>query len=102
MFERTLDLIPPNGDRTTFTVSLGPAYPFEESFRCPVKFTGWGKSPPDMFGFDSLQALLLAVGMVHGILSAFVAHGGRVLYSGTDSDFDLSHFNISTDGTPTI
>ena len=87
MFERTVDLIPPSGERVTLTVTFGPPYASGEGFRCPVKFSGWTNSPPDISGFDSLQALLLAVGLVHGILSTFVASGGRVLLSGHGSGF---------------
>ncbi len=93
MFERSLDLISPDGHRVTFTVSFGPPYPSGQSYRCPVKFTGWGTSPPDIAGSDSLQALLLAVALVYSILSDFASHGGRVMYPGTDSEYDLRSFN---------
>ncbi len=93
MFERTLDLIAPNEHRVTLTVSFGPPYASGQSYRCPVTFTGWGSSPPDIAGSDSLQALLLAIALVHGILSDFVSRGGRVVYPGTDSDFDLKDFS---------
>ena len=93
VFERSLDLIEPGGNRVSFTVSFGPPYTSGQSYRCPVKFTGWGTSPPDIGGSDSLQALLLAVALVYSILSDFVSHGGCVVYPGTDSEYDLRGFN---------
>ena|SRR6185295_2236665 len=93
VIERTLDFVEPSGGRTTVTISFGPTYPVDDDYRCPVTFTGWQeKPPPDIWGFDSLQALLLAISLVHSMLVSFVEQGGRVLYAGTEDPFDLDGF----------
>jgi hypothetical protein len=56
MAERRLDLVGRSGKRVPFTVQFGPVYGEGKDFRCPVKFIGWGDSPPDIWGVDSLQA----------------------------------------------
>jgi hypothetical protein len=93
--ERTLDLLKPSGERVTFRVEFGPIHGDGQNFRCPVRFHGWGDSPPDIRGYDSLQALVLAVTLVHSILDDFVRRGGRVLWPGTDDDYDLDQFVFS-------
>jgi hypothetical protein len=89
---RTYDLLKPDGERVRFTASFGPIYQSGRDYRCPVRFSGWGNSPPDIWGQDSLQAFLLAVNLVHSILHEFIERGGRVLYSDTDVDWDLEIF----------
>jgi hypothetical protein len=90
--ERTYDLLKPDGERVRFKVSFGPIYQAGQDYRCPAQFVGWGNSPPDTQGHDSLQAFLLAVNLVHSILREFTARGGRVLYSNTDVDYQLELF----------
>jgi len=89
---RCVDLLKPSGERVSFRVEFGPIRAEGQDFRCRVRFHGWGDSPPDVWGYDSLQALLLAVELVHAILIDFVRHGGRVLRPGTSADYDLNDF----------
>jgi hypothetical protein len=95
--ERSVDLVKPTGERVHFRVEFGPIYPASKDFRCKVCFHGWGNSPPDICGYDSLQALLLAVDLVYGILADFIERGGRIFWPGTSEDYDLdawrTHFN---------
>jgi hypothetical protein len=93
--ERTLDLLKPSGERVTFRVEFGPILGDGQDFHCRVRFHGWGDSPPDIWGYDSLQALVLAVSLVHSILDDFVRRGGRALWPGTDTDYDLDEFVFS-------
>ena len=93
--ERKLDLLKPSGERLTFRCKFGPIRGDGQDFHCPVRFHGWGDSPPDIWGYDSLQALVLAVSLVHSILDDFVRRGGRVLWPGTDNDYDLNEFVFS-------
>ena len=93
--ERSVDLLKPSGERLGFRVEFGPILPDGGEFCCRVRFHGWVESPPDIRGRDSLEALLQAVGLVHGILNEFVQKGGRVLWPGTTSDYDLGHFTSS-------
>jgi hypothetical protein len=90
--ERSYDLLKPDGTRVRFTVSFGPIYQTGHAYRCPVRFIGWGNSPPDIWGQDSLQAFLLAVNLVHSILHSFIERGGRVLHLDSDEDQPLEVF----------
>ena len=89
---RCVDLLKRSGERVSFRVKFGPVRAEGQDFRCRVRFHGWGDSPPDIRGYDSLQALLLAVGLVRAILVDFVRHGGRLLWPGTSADYDLNAF----------
>ena len=90
--ERSLDLLKHSGERVAFRVEFCPVVPERRGFRCRVRFHGWVQSPPDIRGRDSLEAVLQAVGLVHGILHDFIRGGGRVLWPGTTNDYDLAHF----------
>jgi hypothetical protein len=93
--ERSVDMITAAGDRIPFRVEFGPIINDGQDCRCRVRFHGWGHSPPDIRGYDSLQALMLAVGLVHSILDDFVSHGGRIVWPGTKRDYDLDEFSSS-------
>jgi hypothetical protein len=88
--ERSVDLLKPSGERISFRVQFGPVRKLGESFRCRVRFHGWGNSPPDIWGYDSLEAVLLSITLVRSILAEFVRHGGRVLWPDTDMDYSLN------------
>jgi hypothetical protein len=90
--ERCVDLLMPSGKRVPFRVEFGPVRTEGRDFRCRVRFHGWGDSPPEIWGYDSLQALLLAVGLVRAILADFTRRGGRVLWPGTSADYDMNAF----------
>jgi len=90
--ERSVDLLKPSGERVSFRVEFGPILPEGRFFCCRVRFHGWVESPPDIRGRDSLEAFLLAIGLVHGILEHFVRRGGHVLWPGTTHDYDLVNF----------
>jgi hypothetical protein len=87
--DRTFDLLPPDQKAIRLTVYFGPIYELDNSFRCPVRFEGWGDQPRDIFGADSLQAFLLAVTYVNAALTSFINRGGRVLFPDTDQDMPL-------------
>lgn len=90
--ERSVDLRKTSGERVAFRVEFGPILPDERDFCCQVRFRGWGESPPAIRGRDSLEALLLAVGLVHSMLDDFVRRRGRLFWPGTDNDYDLAQF----------
>lgn len=87
----------PTGERVRFTATFGPIYRFEESYRCPIRFEGWGDPAPDIFGADSLQALLLAVTLLNCMLRRFILRGGHVLYPGTDDHYPLETISVEFD-----
>lgn len=89
VLQRSFDLQKPSGETVRFTVSYGPVYRSGDQFFCPVQFAGWANSPPDISGSDSLDAVLQAVALVHGILRELVRHGGRVFYPDSDVDYLL-------------
>jgi hypothetical protein len=98
--DREFDLLPPNENRVRLKVSFGPIYQADGSYRCPVRFEGWGDQPPDIFGVDSLQALLLAVTCMNSVLRNFIYRGGRVLFPDTNEDVPLEI--ISTEENPKL
>ncbi len=94
--ERTVDLLTSKGERIPFRVRFGPIESVTQSFRCKVSFEGWGDSPPAIWGYDSVQAFLLSITLVHSILSDFVGQGGRVFWPGTSEDYDLSAWGTAS------
>jgi hypothetical protein len=87
--ERGMDLLKPSGERIRFRVEFGPVREEGPDFRCRVQFHGWGDSPPDIWGYDSLQALVLSVALVRSILADFVRRRGRGVWPETDNDYSL-------------
>src|SRR5262245_57546555 len=93
--ERSVDLLTASGERVPFRVEFGPIRQQGQGFRCRVEYHGgFEDSPPDIGGGDSLQALLLAVDIVHAMLCSFVKRGGRVVWPGTLEDYDLTSFIV--------
>ena len=86
--ERSVDLLRSFGRRVTF----GPILSAGRDFRCRVRFYGWGDSPPDICGYDSLDAFVHALTLVHSILHEFVQRGGRVLWPGSNNDYSMESF----------
>ncbi len=97
--ERAFDLLAAKDERIRFTAQFGPIYHFEQSYRCPIRFVGWGESQRDIFGEDSLQAFLLAVTLVNSELQRFIDRGGRVLYPDTNDDFPLEIISVDYGAT---
>lgn len=93
--ERSVDLLRPSGERVSFRVTFGPIVSAGRDFRCRVCFYGWGDSPPDIWGYDSLDAFVHAVTLVHSLLHEFVQRGGRVLWPGSSNDYNLESFVFS-------
>jgi hypothetical protein len=94
--ERAVDLLMPTGERIAFRVEFGPIRETGQSFRCQVRYHGgWEDSPPDIGGYDSLQAFLLAIDLVHTMLLDCVRRGIRVVWPGSSRDYDLDAFLVS-------
>ena len=89
---RHLEIIKPSGERVSFYIKLGPTYELGGTCRCKVTFDGWLESPPDIQGYDSLQAFMLAVQLIDSILREYVTRGVRVVWPGSDTDYDLDEF----------
>jgi hypothetical protein len=98
--ERSFDLLMPTGERVRFTATFGPIYKEQDSYRCPIRFEGWGDPAPDIFGYDSLQAFLLAVTLLNSMLRRFTERGGRTLFPDTNDDFPLESISVAYEKTP--
>ena len=59
------------------------------NWRCSVSVTPFLHRSFDIGGYDSLQALTLAISLAHQQLVDFVQAGGRLLYPESDDEFKL-------------
>jgi hypothetical protein len=93
-----LDVLWPDGRRTTVTLRIGQPYQDIElrGWRCPVSLQGLSRQPPDLGGEDSLQALLLALRFAHYELGGAILRGGRLLYPGADPSDPDATFDLET------
>ncbi|HEX9626238.1 MAG TPA: hypothetical protein VGA00_04810 [Acidiferrobacterales bacterium] len=72
------------------TIRIGAPYRVEEGeWACPVSLTGLQEQLSDVHGVDSLQALLLAIGLARKLLGYIIDDGGRILWPDSDSPVDL-------------
>ena len=65
------------------------ASPSGNSFRCPVRVSGLqqGYSPPDLSGFDALQAITLSLEFVRFLLQWHLDEGGHLFYHDADEPY---------------
>jgi len=94
--KRILDGIKPDGQRTRIFVSFGRPYEVSGGFRCPVRITGldYDYTPPDIAGWDAIQALLLAISTAASLLDDFVVRGGKVFYPDTETPYEFSDLRL--------
>lgn len=86
-----LDCLTPDGERREVVVEIGHPYQVPEGqWACPVKIRGLYDRLRDIRGQDSLQALCLAASLVRTLLTAFVAGGGRIMFTNTDDAYELN------------
>lgn len=79
-----LDMLRRDGRRVRVTVALGRPYQDAHlgAWRCPVRLDGMFSRLADIAGEDSLQALLLALRLVHQQLAHAEAQGAKLLSPG--------------------
>jgi hypothetical protein len=78
--ERTVFAVDKDGQEFEIRAAVGVPYEAESgSWACPVCLEGL-RNLPDMYGVDSLQALLLALKAIRNMLSYFVEQGGKLYW----------------------
>jgi hypothetical protein len=87
--ERVL-AVRPSGDPVEVLAAVGsPHQVGPDEWACPVWLTGLHDRLPDVHGGSSLQALCLGATLLRSLMASFVEGGGRLLYPGTNDEFDL-------------
>jgi len=83
---RQLKAIWNDGSAHHVTIEVGRPYPSGNSFRCPVRVIGLQQdySPPDLFGFDEIQAITLSLEFVRFLLEWHLDEGGKLFYPDTE------------------
>jgi hypothetical protein len=78
-----------DGSTHEVTIEIGRPYPSGKSFRCPVSVGGLHQdySPPDLGGFDGVQALTLSLKFVRFLLEWHLDEGGSLFYPDTDEPY---------------
>jgi len=78
-----------DGSTHDVTIEIGRPYPSGNSFRCPVCVSGLQQdySPPDLSGFDEIQAVTLSLEFVRFLLEWHIDEGGGLLYPDTDDPY---------------
>ena len=83
-------------DTFSFCVCVGRPYFLadteHETWRCPISIDPLGPNLPDVYGYDSWQALWLAISLVHSQLAEFLRRGGHLYYPGAGDEFTLADF----------
>jgi hypothetical protein len=89
-----------DGSTHDVAIEIGKPYPSGNSFRCRVSVSGLQQdySPPDLAGFDEIQAVALSLGFVRFLLEWHLDEGGSLFYADTEDpytpdDLPKSHDN---------
>ena len=71
-----------DGSTHDVTIELGKPYASGNSFRCPLHISGLQPDyrPPDMSGYDPVQALTLTLKLIRFLLEEHVVLGGQLFY----------------------
>jgi hypothetical protein len=93
-----VDVYWPDGRRDR--VSLGIGQPYQDtrlrSWHCPVRLDGLFPRLSDIGGETSLQALLLALRLMHQQLAHLEARGAKLLSPGEDPEDPDSGFELES------
>lgn len=78
-----------DGSTHDVMIELGKPYPKGNSFHCAVAVSGLQQSysPPDVGGFDELQAITLSLQFIRFLLERHLKAGGRLFYPDEDSPY---------------
>jgi hypothetical protein len=78
-----------DGSTHDVIIELGKPYPSGNSFRCPVYVSGLQQdySPPDLAGFDEVQAITLSLEFVRFLLEWHLKEGGSLCYPDSDAPY---------------
>ena len=81
-----------SGERFAVVIEICKPRPkgdLNKNWRCSVSVTPFLHRSFEIGGFDSLQALTLAISLAHQQLIDFIQRGGRLLYPESDDEFKL-------------
>lgn len=79
-----------SGNFFPVTIRIGAPYRNADGeWACPVSLIGLQEQLNDMRGVDSLQALVLAIGLARKLLGYVIDDGGRILWPDSNSPVDL-------------
>lgn len=86
---RRLKAVWRDGSTHDVTIEIGRPYPSGYSFRCPVRVIGLqqGYSPPDLGGYNEVQAITLSLKFVRFLLEWHLDEGGRLFYPDSDDPY---------------
>jgi hypothetical protein len=77
-----------DGTETVISVNVSEPYQVDAvTWACPVSLDGFEEGRRKIFGASSLQALCLAIGYAHKMLSYLVERGEKLVYSENRSSF---------------
>ncbi len=86
---RRLKAVWPDGSIHDAIIEIGRPYPRGKSFSCPIRVSGLlpDYSPPDIGGFDEMQAVTLSLALVRFLLEWHIEHGGSLFYLDSDDPY---------------
>jgi hypothetical protein len=86
---RKLKAVDAKGKAFDLEIIVGHPYEVDEhEWSCPVTLKGLYKLGP-ISGVDSLQALMLALGLVKSLLDDFCEKGGKIYYLNEDKPVSI-------------
>jgi hypothetical protein len=93
-----VDVLWPDGRRGRVSLAIGQPYEDAQlhSWHCPVRLDGLFPRLPDIGGETSLQALLLALRLMHQQLAHLEARGAKLLSPGEDPADPDSGFELES------
>ena len=97
--ERSLIAEPKGAPRFEIELRIGvPARSSNGAWACPASIEGLSQRSLDTYGADSLQALLLALRTVRGVLEDFVKDGGKLYLPGDEGSGSMTVAEIFSQG----
>jgi len=92
-----------DGSAHDVILQIGRPYPKGNSFRCPVLAYGLQQdySPPDLAGYDEMQAITLALGFVRFLLEWHIKEGGQLFYPTPDDNTPYTLNDLPKDNAAT-
>ena len=78
-----------DGSAHNVSIEIGRPYASGNSFRCAVRVSGLQQdySPPDLAGFDEVQAVTLSLEFVRFLLEWHLDEGGSLFYPDSDDPY---------------
>lgn len=88
--ERRVAAVSPDGEKLVLRIAVGQPYQVDEdSWACPVSIEGLYVKLRDAVGYDSWQALSLAIALVRQLLGYFLNDGGKLYWKEENSEMTI-------------